>query len=104
MLFEKVILQTEPYTFLKDSSEKLVGNDRYEGFGVDLIEEMAKIEKFNYVIILRKDKSNGARNAHGQWSGMIGDLINKVKLCCLKIFDFNLIFSDCRFGDCRFDD
>ncbi|XP_044762493.1 glutamate receptor ionotropic, kainate 2-like [Coccinella septempunctata] len=68
---------TEPYTFLKDSSEKLIGNDRYEGFGVDLIDEMAKLEKFNYIIILREDKSNGAKNSRGQWSGMIGDLINK---------------------------
>ncbi|KAL3280163.1 hypothetical protein HHI36_017663 [Cryptolaemus montrouzieri] len=68
---------TDPYTFLKDSSERLSGNDRYEGFGVDLIDEMAKLEKFNYIITIRADKSNGARNSKGQWSGMIGDLINK---------------------------
>ncbi|KAK9882220.1 hypothetical protein WA026_019734 [Henosepilachna vigintioctopunctata] len=67
---------TEPYCFLKDSSDLLTGNDRYEGFAVDLIDEMAKLEKFSYNIILRADKSNGARNSRGQWSGMIGDLIN----------------------------
>lgn len=68
---------TAPYTFLKNSADILEGNDRYEGFAIDLIDEMAKIDKFNYIFMIREDKSNGNRNPKtNTWSGMIGDIIN----------------------------
>lgn len=37
---------------LKDSPVELVGNDRYEGFGIDIIEELAKMLGFKYNFIL----------------------------------------------------
>lgn len=60
---------------LRMSSVSLKGNDQFEGFGIDLIDELAKLLGFKYKFIIRQDKANGARNpVTGQWSGMIGDL------------------------------
>lgn len=73
-------LQTAPYGMLKESEKPLSGNDRFEGFAIDIIHELSLIEKFNYTIIIREDKANGDwNNATGQWSGMIGDVLKGVK-------------------------
>ena len=34
------VLQSPPYSMFKESSEKLVGNDAFEGFAIDLIAEI----------------------------------------------------------------
>ena len=61
---------------LKEDSETLVGNDRYEGFNVDLIEEISQILGFNYTIKLVADGNYGSFDkVKGEWSGMIGDLV-----------------------------
>ena len=60
---------------LKEDSETLVGNDRYEGFNVDLIEEISQILGFNYTIKLVADGNYGSFDkVKGEWSGMIGEL------------------------------
>ena len=60
---------------LKEDSETLVGNDRYEGFNVDLIEEISQILGFNYTIKLVADWNYGSYDkVKGEWSGMIGEL------------------------------
>lgn len=33
---------------LKDTSTGLIGNDRFEGFGIDLIDELSKLYGFKY--------------------------------------------------------
>lgn len=64
---------------LKQSHLKLTGNDRFEGFVIDLIEELADMEGFNYTFEIREDKQNGAfDNATGKWTGMIGDIMEGV--------------------------
>lgn len=64
---------------LKQSHLQLTGNDRFEGFVIDLIQELANMEGFNYTFEIREDKQNGARdNTTGKWSGMIGDIIEEV--------------------------
>ncbi|XP_022900361.2 glutamate receptor ionotropic, kainate 2-like [Onthophagus taurus] len=68
---------TYPYGMLKESQESLKGNDRFEGFAIDLIRELGKLEGFNYTFIIREDKANGVKDEHGKWSGMIGDLITE---------------------------
>ena len=65
---------------LKESQESLDGNDMYEGFAIDLIHELSLMEGFNYTFRIRDDKANGVKGADGKWSGMIGDVINKVNL------------------------
>ncbi|KRZ25382.1 Glutamate receptor ionotropic, kainate 2 [Trichinella pseudospiralis] len=65
-----------PFVMYKKSVEKLSGNDRYEGFCIDLLERIAEMNKFNFTIHEVKDKSYGTPDANGRWNGIIGELIN----------------------------
>ncbi|KAK9882219.1 hypothetical protein WA026_019733 [Henosepilachna vigintioctopunctata] len=72
------ITLTKPFGFRTESPNTLYGNDRYEGFAIDLIKALAEMEHFNYTFVLREDNDNGSKDpVSGQWSGMLGDLINK---------------------------
>ncbi|XP_063906337.1 glutamate receptor ionotropic, kainate 2-like isoform X2 [Zophobas morio] len=76
--FMVITCLTEPYGMRKESSVPLYGNDRYEGFGIDLIAELSKRLGFNYTFIIREDKKNGDYDeTSGEWTGMIGDVISK---------------------------
>ena len=67
--------QNDPFLMLKEKSETLVGNARYEGYSVDLIEEISQILGFNYTIKLVEDGKYGSFNKEtGKWNGMIGEL------------------------------
>ncbi|KRX57107.1 Glutamate receptor ionotropic, kainate 2 [Trichinella sp. T9] len=68
-----------PFVMYKKSVEKLSGNDRYEGFCIDLLERIAEMNKFNFTIHEVKDKSYGTPDANGRWNGIIGELINGVR-------------------------
>lgn len=52
------------------------GNDRFEGYSVDLLRLLAAKIKFDYVIELVADNSYGARQADGSWNGLMGDLLS----------------------------
>ncbi|XP_012734227.2 glutamate receptor ionotropic, kainate 3 [Fundulus heteroclitus] len=65
----------EPYVMLKKSDKALVGNDRFEGFCIDLLKELAKILGFTYEIRLVPDGKYGSQDDKGQWNGMIRELI-----------------------------
>ncbi|KAL8173652.1 UNVERIFIED_CONTAM: Glutamate receptor ionotropic, kainate 4 [Gekko kuhli] len=54
---------------------ELEGNDRYEGFCVDMLKELAEILHFNYKIHLVGDGVYGVPEANGTWTGMVGELI-----------------------------
>ncbi|XP_013790790.1 glutamate receptor ionotropic, kainate 1-like, partial [Limulus polyphemus] len=64
-----------PYTMLKDSAQLLSGNDRYEGYCVDLIFELSRQLGFKYRFKLVEDNAYGIKNDKGEWNGMIGELI-----------------------------
>jgi len=67
-----------PFMMLKEGSEKLTGNDRYEGFSADLIKEVANILIFNYTIKEADDGRYGSFDKKtGTWNGMIGELQNQ---------------------------
>lgn len=71
--------QTEPYAMLKESPVQLYGNERFEGYGIDLIAELAAMENFNYTFVVREDGKNGEYNPEtGEWEGMIGDIMKNV--------------------------
>lgn len=60
---------------LTESKEVLSGNARFEGFGIDLVEELSKMLRFKYKIHLVKDgKYGGIDEKTGDWDGMIGEL------------------------------
>jgi glutamate receptor, ionotropic, invertebrate len=59
----------------KQSSEPLVGNDQFEGFGIELIEKLAAKIGFNYTFEFQEDRQYGNKQPDGSWDGMIGELM-----------------------------
>uniref|UniRef100_A0A3B4AQ31 Glutamate receptor n=1 Tax=Periophthalmus magnuspinnatus TaxID=409849 RepID=A0A3B4AQ31_9GOBI len=64
--------QEEPYVMFKKSDKPLYGNDRFEGYCIDLLRELAAILGFSYEIRLVEDGKYGAPDDNtGQWNGMV---------------------------------
>lgn len=82
-------MQENPYLMLKSNHQELEGNDRYEGFCVDMLMELADILHFNYKIHLVGDGLYGVPEANGTWTGMVGELIARVSKPTMKP-EFNL--------------
>ncbi|XP_055964161.1 glutamate receptor ionotropic, kainate 4 isoform X1 [Sorex fumeus] len=80
-LFNTTLIVTtileNPYLMLKGNHQEMEGNDRYEGFCVDMLEELAEILRFNYQIRLVGDGVYGVPEANGSWTGMVGELISR---------------------------
>ncbi|XP_077486226.1 glutamate receptor ionotropic, kainate 2-like [Amblyomma americanum] len=70
-------LLNAPYVMLKESAHKLEGNDRFEGFCVDLLREMAMALGFRYQLRLVRDGAHGSRDSKGQWNGMVRELVDR---------------------------
>lgn len=87
--------QKDPYTMLKESSKQRVGNDRYEGICVDLIDELSKSLGFNYSFHTNPDDSPGSPDANGNWNGMIGELLDGVS--CFLISTSTSIYVICTY-------
>lgn len=64
---------------LRQNHQDLEGNDRYEGFCVDMLKELADILKFKYRIRLVGDGLYGVPGTNGTWTGMVGELISRVR-------------------------
>ena len=60
-----------------EQGEKLEGNERYEGYCIDLLKKIANIVGFNYTIKLVEDGLYGTK-VNGKWNGLVKDLIDKV--------------------------
>ena len=64
---------------LKETSLKLEGNDQFEGFGIELIEELGKKLGFSYSFRLQEDNKYGSLDATtGKWNGMLLEIIEGV--------------------------
>lgn len=70
----------EPFCSYKDSSGQLIGNEQYEGFAIDLLEEIAKLLKFKYTIQIITGYENKKNNVTQKWEGMMGMILNDVSL------------------------
>ncbi|XP_018563912.1 glutamate receptor ionotropic, kainate 2 isoform X2 [Anoplophora glabripennis] len=66
---------TEPYAMERPSVSALQGNDRYQGFAIDLIEEISKILNFKYIIVIGNQGTGTQRS--GRWTGLIGDILSE---------------------------
>ncbi|XP_060229529.1 glutamate receptor ionotropic, kainate 2 isoform X4 [Meriones unguiculatus] len=67
----------EPYVLFKKSDKPLYGNDRFEGYCIDLLRELSTILGFTYEIRLVEDGKYGAQDdVNGQWNGMVRELID----------------------------
>lgn len=61
---------------LKKNHEQLVGNDRYEGYIVELAAEIAKHVGYQYKLKIVSDGKYGARDPESKmWNGMVGELV-----------------------------
>lgn len=70
-----------PFLREVESSGGLTGNDRYEGFSKDIMDEIAKRLRFKYVIELVKDKSYGNIDKKTEkWNGMVKEILDRVRL------------------------
>ena len=76
--------QENPYVMHRKSDKVLYGNDRFEGYCLDLLKELSNILGFSYEVKLVSDGKYGAANDKGEWSGMVRELIDHVSL-----FTFN---------------
>lgn len=69
-------LQNHPYGMLKKSADMMTGNDRYEGFGIDVIQELSKMLGFNYTFEVQADNVYGSYSKKTKkWTGMLGKII-----------------------------
>lgn len=69
---------------LRETTVQLSGNDRFEGFCIDLIAELSKLLGFNYTFVIQEDGANGNLDrTTGEWNGMIRKILDgvSVKLC-----------------------
>ncbi|XP_071511650.1 glutamate receptor 2-like [Diadema antillarum] len=65
----------DPFLMLKENADELKGNDRYEGYCVDLLKHIVTKFPFKFRIELVKDKQYGTIQKNGKWNGMIGELM-----------------------------
>lgn len=73
-----VTLENRPYVMKVDGWQNKTGNDRWEGYCIDLIRELAAIRNFKYVIRVLEGESSphGNKNEKGEWNGLIRELID----------------------------
>lgn len=63
----------------RESSKLMKGNDRFEGYGIDLLNALSDLLHFTYEIHPVKDSKYGRYNGETKkWDGMIGEVVNKV--------------------------
>ncbi|XP_038059342.1 glutamate receptor ionotropic, kainate 1-like [Patiria miniata] len=72
-------IMEKPYVMLREPTDgtQLEGNDRYEGYCIDLLKMISEEVGFEYEIQLVNDGNYGAE-VDGRWNGMIGELIEGV--------------------------
>uniref|UniRef100_A0A674MMU4 Glutamate receptor n=1 Tax=Takifugu rubripes TaxID=31033 RepID=A0A674MMU4_TAKRU len=76
-LKEEGLEKDEPYVMFKKSDKPLYGNDRFEGYCIDLLRELSGILGFRYELRLVEDGKYGALDeGTGQWNGMVRELMD----------------------------
>ncbi|VDN92969.1 unnamed protein product [Brugia pahangi] len=92
-----VTIVTAPFVMIKRGCEgntnksSCDGNDRYEGFCIDLLKLLSdKIEDFKkYEIILAKGNKYGIKQPDGSWDGLIGSLLSGEADVCVASLTIN---------------
>lgn len=85
-----------PYLELAENASSRQGNDRYEGFVKDFMDEISKLKNFTYKLYLVHGNHHGTHDhVTGKWTGIVGDLLEGVCFIQEKIFQFKkwLYFS-----------
>ncbi|XP_016838483.1 glutamate receptor ionotropic, kainate 3 isoform X1 [Nasonia vitripennis] len=66
--FNILITMNAPYAMKVNFSKSLEGNDRYEGFVIDIIKELSAEIGFNYTFHVQEDKQNGNCNKTSEYA------------------------------------
>ncbi|KAL1438641.1 hypothetical protein MTO96_047889 [Rhipicephalus appendiculatus] len=73
-----VTIVSEPYVVLrKDSKSASAGEERLDGFCVDVLRQMALLLGFRFELRLVRDGTYGTVNARGEWSGIIREVMDR---------------------------
>ncbi|EDV28927.1 uncharacterized protein TRIADDRAFT_18823, partial [Trichoplax adhaerens] len=94
-----------PFVNWKMSADNLEGNSRFEGFIVDLLNELSKSLKFQFTLEVVKDNSYGGFSLISQeWNGMVKDIIDEkadiaagafsITVKRSEVIDFTIPFMD----------
>ncbi|KAG1670700.1 Glutamate receptor ionotropic, kainate 2 [Nymphon striatum] len=71
------ILLVTPFLMIREG-DNLTGNERYYGYGAELIEQIADVLGFKYELFEVEDKNYGMYNQETkEWNGLIRELIDK---------------------------
>lgn len=76
----------------KKGHRNLTGNDRFEGYCVDLIQELSTILDFKYELYLVHDNRFGARRPDGHWDGMVGEVLAGVSFKIPVFFAYKVFY------------
>eukprot|EP00058_Branchiostoma_floridae_P024160 XP_002609650.1 hypothetical protein BRAFLDRAFT_83648 [Branchiostoma floridae] len=68
-----VTILEAPFTMKEKTAD---GSYKYTGFCVDMINELSRMLKFDYDLYEVPDRTYGAMTDDGEWSGMVGQLVN----------------------------
>ena len=70
--------QERPYVMLRHG-KNYTGNNRFYGFSMDLLEEIARISSFSYIVDINPDGAYGVKNPiTGEWNGVVKQLMSHV--------------------------
>ena len=72
VLLNVVTVLNPPFVMIRNDGED---KERYEGFAIDLLDELTEVIGFDYNIKLADDAKYGAMDANGTWDGIIGEVI-----------------------------
>ena len=87
--------QEAPYVMYKKNYMHLEGNDRYEGYCVDLASEIAKHVGIKYKLSIVMDGKYGARDPETKtWNGMVGELVYGVSTGSLDFADYMTVCKE----------
>lgn len=74
-LIRVTTILNDPFVMNTKNSKELKGNDRYEGFVPDMLNEISKLLNVRFVISLVKDGAYGAAVNATDWNGLVGEVI-----------------------------
>ena len=61
------------------NGENLTGNDRFEGYSISMLEELARILGFQYELYLVPDNKFGQLQSNNEWNGIMGEIVAGVR-------------------------
>ncbi|XP_021345787.1 glutamate receptor 4-like [Mizuhopecten yessoensis] len=73
-----VVVIEEPFVIRREgrNGHSYEGNDRYEGFTIDILKELAKVLQLKYEIYESPNNVYGSENANGSWNGMVEEVLS----------------------------